>query len=227
MDEEEQAQQWAAEHRTPKDRDFRPGEFEALYKQLPTFEYIFEHGFTALDAVVMDRIVAAINAQYPEFELTLDSFQSRGQPHAKFTVLHQEQVAAAKQQVASEYESRINVLEGQKDQLMQVIRMLGSGGITIHSVVGGVDIRQERSLTIGQPPEISDIAQLPTKAALQDHYNLLCDKLSRLGKALILETDPATKMKLEHQIAEAETFRDKVRQKLEDVERQEDGLPLE
>lgn len=126
----------------PKDRDFRPGEFEELYKQLPTFEYVFEHGFTPLDAVVMDRIVRAINEQHPEFELKLDSLQSRGQPHATFSVLHQKDVEIAKAQVATAYERRIIELEAQKDQLMEVIKMLGSGGITIQTVGRDVTITQ-------------------------------------------------------------------------------------
>ncbi|GAK49080.1 pentapeptide repeat protein [Candidatus Moduliflexus flocculans] len=134
-------QQWEAEHRVPKDRDFRPGEFEELYKQLPTFEYAFEHGFTPLDAVVMNRIVAAINEQHPEFELKLDSFQSRSQPHATFTVLHKEHLETAKQQVATTYERRILELEAQKTQLMEVVKMLGSGGFAFQPMRGGMNIR--------------------------------------------------------------------------------------
>jgi hypothetical protein len=76
--------------RMPKDRDFQPGEFEALYKQLPTIEYYFERGFTPLDPVIMDHVVQAINERHPEFELKLDSFHSRSPPHVKFTVLHKE-----------------------------------------------------------------------------------------------------------------------------------------
>ena len=133
--------EWEAEHRVPKNRDFRPGEFEELYKQLPTFEYAFEHGFTPLDAVVMDRIVTAINEQHPEFELKLDSFQSRGQPHATFTVLQKEHLETAKQQVATTYERRILELEAQKTQLMEVVKMLGSGGFAFQPMRGGMNIR--------------------------------------------------------------------------------------
>ena len=111
--------QWELEHRVPKDRDFRPGEFEELYKQLPTFDYLFEHGFTALDAVVMNRVVEAVHEEHPEFELKLDSFQSRGQPHVRFTVLHKEAIEEAKRQLGHKYETQIKLLEGQKDLLLE------------------------------------------------------------------------------------------------------------
>ncbi len=114
----------AGEERAPKDREFRPGEFEELYKQLPTFDYYFKYGFTALDAVVMSRIVETINEKYPEFELKLDSFHSRGLPHAKFTVLHKEDVETAKNHVTTDYESRIAALEGKQEQLMEIVSTL-------------------------------------------------------------------------------------------------------
>lgn len=130
------------QHRTPPDRDFRPGEFEELYAQLPTFEYVFEQGFSAIDAVVMSRVVEMINQQNPGFKLELVNFDKRGAPHATFTVLHHADVEAAQSEVAAIYEQRLTALEAQKDQLMQVIAMLGAGGVTIQSVAGGVNIRQ-------------------------------------------------------------------------------------
>lgn len=112
--------------RTPNDRNFEPGEFEELYKSLPTFEYHFVHGFTPIDAMVMDQVVHAINERHPEFELKLDSLHSRGQPHAKFTILHKENTGPALEEITRYYETRIKVLEGQKDQLMEVVSMLSS-----------------------------------------------------------------------------------------------------
>lgn len=64
--------------RTPKDRDFRPGEFEELYKYLPTIGYYFEHSFTPLDPIIINQIVQAIDEKHPEYKLRIDSFHSRG-----------------------------------------------------------------------------------------------------------------------------------------------------
>ena len=114
-------QQWEQEHRIPKDRDFRPGEFEELYNSLPTFDYYFEHGFTPIEAVIMDKVVQAINERHTEFELKFDSFQSRGEPHAVFTVLHKDDVEEVKKQVTTDYEARLKVLEGQQDMLMEML----------------------------------------------------------------------------------------------------------
>ena len=75
---EEQEERWKREHRVPEDRNFRPGEIEEFYRQLPTFEYYFEQRFTPLDPLIMDQVVQAINERRPEIELKLDSFHSRG-----------------------------------------------------------------------------------------------------------------------------------------------------
>lgn len=131
--------------RTPKNRNFRPGEFEELYKALPTFEYYFEHGFTPLDTIVMDRVVQAINEQHPNMSLRLKNFEVTGTPHATFTVLQADHVEAARQQVSATYEQRIVALEAQKEQLMDVIKMLGSGGVTLQRLPGGVAVTQPLS----------------------------------------------------------------------------------
>jgi uncharacterized protein YjbI with pentapeptide repeats len=110
------------EYRFPKDRDFRPGEFEELYKHLPTFEYYFEQGLTPLDPLIMDRVVQAINERQPEIELRLDSFHSRGQAHAVFTVLHKDNVEEALKAVTAGYEMRIKMLEEQKDEFKELLR---------------------------------------------------------------------------------------------------------
>ncbi len=110
----------AGEQRTPPDRDFRPGEFEELHKQLPTFEYIFEQGFTPLDPLIMDRVVQAINERNKEFSLELVSFDKRGQPHATFTVCHLEHVEKAKQQIAAGYEEN-RIAPERQEQLMAAV----------------------------------------------------------------------------------------------------------
>ena len=77
----------------------------------------------------MGRIVEAINEEHPEVDLTLDSFHSRGNPHAVFTVLHKTNVDDALNAVTADYERRLELMQGQKDQLMQVIAMLGAGNL--------------------------------------------------------------------------------------------------
>ena len=128
------------EQRTPLDRDFHPGEFEELYKQLPTFEYYFEQGFTPIDAVVMDRVVAAINEQHPEFNLDLVNFDKRGEPHATFTVLHKEAVEAAKQEVTRSYEERIAALEGKQEQMLELMVAMVNNPQKIEVIMGNKQI---------------------------------------------------------------------------------------
>ena len=107
--------------RIPKELNFKKGEFEELYKQLPSFEYIFKNGFTPIDAFIMDQVVQAINEQQPEIELKLDSFHSRGQSRSVFTVLHKHDIEETQKQIAYEYEKKIIVLEGKNEVLKELV----------------------------------------------------------------------------------------------------------
>ena len=107
--------------RIPIDKKFKKKEFEEKYKQFPSFDYIFENGFTPIDAFIMDQIVQAINEQQPEIELKLDSFHSRGQPRAVFTVLHKHDVEETQKQIVYEYEKRIIALEGKNEVLKELV----------------------------------------------------------------------------------------------------------
>jgi hypothetical protein len=115
-------------NRIPKDEHFETGEFEELYKQLPTIEYVFEKGFTPVDAFVMDQVVQAINKKHPEFELSLDSFHSRVKPRAVFTVLHQKHADEAINQIKVNYERKINdlyeALEGERSRFDKLVTKL-------------------------------------------------------------------------------------------------------
>lgn len=93
--------------RTPADRDYKPGEFELLYRQSPTIEYRFQDGFTPLKAVMMDRVVKVINAKMPEFELNLDSLIFRGMPRAVFSVLHREDCPRALELISQHYDDQM------------------------------------------------------------------------------------------------------------------------
>jgi hypothetical protein len=116
----------AGEVRTPPDRDFRPGEFEELYKQLPSFEYVFAQGFTPLDPLIMDQVVQAVNEQHKEFSLELVNFDRRGQPHATFTVCRLDYVDAARKSVTAIYEKTIEHLMQENEYKKRVIDNLNN-----------------------------------------------------------------------------------------------------
>jgi uncharacterized protein YjbI with pentapeptide repeats len=94
-------------HRTPADRNYKPGEFEHLYRRSPTIEYPFKDGFTPVQAILMDRVVKAINNQSPELELHLDSLILRGTPRAVFSVLHPNDRAKALELIHAHYRKQI------------------------------------------------------------------------------------------------------------------------
>jgi hypothetical protein len=108
----------------------------------------------------MDRVVQAINQQNPGYEVQLTTLDSRGQPHAVFTVKSKEYVEPAQHQIATNYESRIAALEGKQEQLMELISQLVSEK---YSITAGGDViiqhagqdlvaghKEERTITAGR-----------------------------------------------------------------------------
>lgn len=93
--------------RTPASRNYKPGEFEMLYRRSPTIEYLFEDGFSLLKAAMMDRVVKTINAKIPGFELNLDSLVFRGIPRAVFSVLHREDCPKALEMITTHFNAEM------------------------------------------------------------------------------------------------------------------------
>ncbi len=169
------------EQRTPPDRDFRPGEFEELYKQLPTFEYIFEQGFTPLDPLIMDRVVQAVNERHKEFSLELVNFDKRGQPHATFTVCHLEHVEKAKQQIAVGYEESRIAPEQQAQLMAAVLGLIENQNKLIDK------IPSSRGLAMGDTYNIhgGQIAAIGTNAsATGNTFQQITADLSRLHEEM-------------------------------------------
>jgi uncharacterized protein YjbI with pentapeptide repeats len=111
--------------RSPTGRDLASGEFERLYRTLPTIEYVFQGGMTPLDPLIMDRVVQAIREQNPEYDIKIDSISARGlAPSIKFTVQREEQKESALRMVVAGYESRIRSLETDKARLFEKVGQL-------------------------------------------------------------------------------------------------------
>jgi uncharacterized protein YjbI with pentapeptide repeats len=106
----------SGKRRTPKDRNFRPGEFEKLYKYLPTFEYVFEKKIELIDIAIIDQIVKDITELHPEWELEIESFHSRGQSRANFTIREKALIIQALKQIRSKYEATLNKLKGRYEE---------------------------------------------------------------------------------------------------------------
>jgi hypothetical protein len=112
-----------AKQRSPRDRNLAPGEFERLYAALPTIEYIFEHGMTPIDPLIMDRVVQAIREKRPEFDIKIDSINARGlAPSIKFTVQLEEHKEPALEEVRKGYEIKLKQLESERDRYWEVIK---------------------------------------------------------------------------------------------------------
>jgi len=107
----------AGKDRLPKDRDFEPGEFEALYKQLPSFEHIFEHGMNYVDIPIMSLVAQKIKEQHPQFDIKIESINNKFKPSIKFTVAKTDFIKQAQQQVEEKYKTEIQNLLNDNNKL--------------------------------------------------------------------------------------------------------------
>lgn len=94
-------------NRTPANRNYKPGEFEHLYRQSPSIEYPFDNDFSPIQAILMDRVVKIINHRAPGLELNLDSLILRGAPRAVFSVLHRKDGQKALKLIHEHYQEQI------------------------------------------------------------------------------------------------------------------------
>lgn len=104
-------------NRTPLKGNYKPGEFEILYRKLPTIEFVFKKAFSPINIFVMNQAVKTINREKPEFELSLDSIIFRGVPRAAFSVLHREYCEPALALIKTQYQEQINTIENKYDTL--------------------------------------------------------------------------------------------------------------
>ncbi|MCP4050664.1 MAG: hypothetical protein GY730_08170, partial [bacterium] len=155
--------------RSPKERDFKPNEFEKLYKSLPTLTYYFEDGFTPVDAVIMDKLVQAINEKHSNFDLELDSFHSRGQPHAVFTVKYQEVTDKALKEIEHGYEKVIAKLKGEKGILQDHCNKLIENRQPIH--IGDKTMSNTTINTGGGPSAYSEGGTAVIAKYIKDSFN--------------------------------------------------------
>lgn len=80
---------WTAESRKkmPNGRMFRGGEFETLYRQLPTIRFdLGRNGAAPIAAVIMDHVVKTINLRHPQLQLKMTGLDLQNRPSALFSV---------------------------------------------------------------------------------------------------------------------------------------------
>jgi|GEM_PF-382551 len=124
--------------RSPADRDLEPGEFERLYASLPTIEYVFEHGMTPMDLVVMDRVVQAIREEHPELDLKIATADVRGaKPTVKLTVQLEEHKEPAQELLKANFQAKVAELEAvaaERDRVYGLVHRLIDGPTDVRIV---------------------------------------------------------------------------------------------
>lgn len=119
--------------RSPKNRDLAPGEFEQLYRAVPTIEYVFQNGMTPLDPLIMDHVIRAIQHQNPEYDIKIESISARGlAPSIKFTVEQKQYVEAALAAVSQMYEAKLQEFAGRLDEVKGFIQLIIDRPNSVH-----------------------------------------------------------------------------------------------
>jgi len=122
--------------RQPQNRDFERGEFEQLYRSVPTYEYAFEHGMRWIDAAMMNEITKEIQKEKPELGVRLISFDIKGfYPRASFEISSQGFKEEAEKAIATRYESRIHKLEVAAKKYFLESHMLEAKNKTLQEVL--------------------------------------------------------------------------------------------
>jgi len=152
---------------SPRDRDFAPGEFEQLYRAMPTIEYIFLNGMTPVDPLIMDRVVQAIREQNPEYDIKIDLISARGlAPSIKFTVEQERYKEPALQMIVAGYENRLRQLEGEKNRLYDLLALAIDKAGTKLLVAGRDIVNVEDNATINIDQHVTNLRD--TVAALPE-----------------------------------------------------------
>jgi uncharacterized protein YjbI with pentapeptide repeats len=110
--------------RLPKDRDFEIGEFERLYKSIPTVEIVFKEGMKLIDPLVLDYIAQQLHTDKPELGVELLSIDKRGiYPRATFAVAFEEAKKEIEKELIERYENEIKELEADKNRLFRLLEL--------------------------------------------------------------------------------------------------------
>jgi hypothetical protein len=141
----------------------------------------------------------------------------------------------------------MNALEGQMEEIQKRLAILGDQPkmLISHLTIAGGEVTMGDKRTAGRDyfekigghaqvttgasghdPDVTDIRHLKTKEALQDHYQLLSEKLADLRKAYILETDTEVKFKLKKNIETYEADLTQIEERLEALEHSKETKEL-
>ena len=134
--------------RTPRDRNFEPGEFEEFYSWFPSFVYYFKDEMHALDPYLISLIIQGLNESVDSLHLRVEEFRGRGlYPQIKISAMGSESIEVVEDRVTSlldfglrEIRSTIENSEAQielvvKEALLNVTRGLTVSNFNFHAPV--------------------------------------------------------------------------------------------
>lgn len=112
----------ARKYRNPKEGSLLPGEFEELYKSKPTMEFIFDHGISWVDSLIIELIVNELEKEKPGLGLKLISYDGRGgQSRANFAISSSVMEKEAAREIQTRYEAKSKMIENRMDCMFQFI----------------------------------------------------------------------------------------------------------
>lgn len=182
--------------REPDNGFYDSGEFEKLYRYVPTIKHVFIDEFTYIDILIMDKVVQEINDQNPEYELKLDCFQARGKPRAEFAIKD----IRNSEKILAEIKDKHELI---KRELVHKLELANMKADTYRDALS-MSIK-EPTILIGHI-ELNDYKQIwfEFQASTNDYENKLIEELSALREALKTKSHTIEQDQAVGEIADAE-----------------------
>ena len=110
--------------RQPTNRAFQPGEFERLYRSIPTIEIVFEQGMNLFDPLLLSVVGQKLAEEHPSLGIELLSLDKRGlYPQAVYAISSNDDKEQALELVVSEYQEQITALKEDNSRLHELLRL--------------------------------------------------------------------------------------------------------
>lgn len=159
--------------RTPRDRNFEPGEFERLYRVMPTVLVHFLDGMSPSDLTVLAETVSTVATEQPEWELCIASVEGRGlYPEVKCEIRKEAHRPEAQRAIIAELENRMSSmrlenakLTGERDAYMQIAtgaqNPVPAPVQHIHNYnIGNITALEDGNIQIGQGTKADNYVQI-------------------------------------------------------------------
>lgn len=167
-------------NRIPRDRNFEPGEFERLYRSVPTLEIVFEQGINFVDQFILEVIAQQAKEKNPALQLELLSLDKKGfYPTAVFGIASEGQRDQAFDYIVEQQQELINTLKSQVQYLE--MENISKNNMLLELIKG---VSSANPITNVFQPGSRQINQLGENAQYVEHMAIYTEALDGIKQAV-------------------------------------------